>query len=500
MTQDIIKDFAGRDVDCSGDVWRLNVPGDAMDLNWQQLDSLPAEIIVAAKAYVKHKISTWGPPSVAGFFYMLTRLSRCHSLKDAYAGQLTFRAFEELRSDKRAHGPDLTRFRGWYGWCAINEYSAFDSSVFNALATVKIGADPHGRVARKKKLDQGPLTDGERDDLLRKTFGAADLGLRERVAILLAMAFGANSGPLTLLRVDDYQVKSSGGTIYYFIRIPRHKKGFSHERADFRTRQVDSTIAPYLERLIAENRRRASVIWKRHTGLDLPADVGIPIFMGDSVNTTLTAPMREYSLHMAAREFTEMLQETAYRVKGRSRSGIELSLNTRRLRSTFATNLIVDGYPKAHVADALDHSNTKSVDRYEFQNHRLVESLDARIGQRISVVAKAFLGQIGSEPHPVASGSRAISYFDRTSDRPMELGSCGSNEPCGLPTPVACYSCQHFRVGLDAPHDRFLNQLESERQQRRDSAKHPRIVLLHQTTIQAIQEVIEASNAARAAR
>jgi hypothetical protein len=493
MEADIIRDMAGRPVDCSSQVWRLNTPGGPLLLEWDKLGRLPEAIRDAARMYARSRIPLWAPPSVHGLFYMYKLLDKCPCF-GGFEGVVTMRAFEELRQDRRAGSAELTRYRNWYQWAATFEHSGFDKRVARILQAITIGANPHGRAARKKDPDQGPLTDAERRELLNKTLDAADdddgLPLDERVAMLLGMGLGANSGPLSLLQVQDYSTERSGGTSYHLLLVPRHKKGFAKERADFRPRQIEGEWATYLERLIAQNRAAADRLF---AGCK-PDNVAIPIFMRHRLRTDLSPAMGEYALHRTPSEFSQLLQRACDRVDARSRDGDPLNLNQRRFRSTLASNLIANGMSRRAVADALDHGSTISLKYYEFLNHRLVESLDARVGDAMKRVAGAFLGTLTEKSSEVArhrSPSSRKAFFDRERDGAQDLGNCGGTGKCDLPAPLACYTCAQFEPWIDAPHDRLLAQLEAERERRKTSKMHPRIVAVQDPTIEAVAEVVE---------
>ena len=308
MPDDIVMDEAGRPVDCSTQIWKLNTPGAPIVLDWDLLDGLPEPVRDAARTYARHQIPRWGPPTLGGLFYMYRLLAEC-AFGDGFDGTIGMRAFEELRLDDRAGSSELTRYRGWYEWAAILGLRGFDRAVARQLKKVRIGANPHRRPARKKDPDLGPLTDKERQELLNKTLNASDeeLPLRERVAILLGMGLAPNAGPLSLLQVQDYSTERSGATTYHLLMVPRHKKGFAKERADFRPRQIEPKWAEYLERLIAHNRTKADTLYRSSTGAPKPAHVSVPIFMGSRIRTDSRAPRAKLSL-VSARARTRARQ------------------------------------------------------------------------------------------------------------------------------------------------------------------------------------------------
>ncbi|GAA0023115.1 hypothetical protein JOE51_004149 [Bradyrhizobium japonicum] len=494
MPEDVIFDKAGRPVDCSGDVWQLNHAGESIALDWTRLADLPEPVRNAALLYVRERMADWAPQTVQGVFYVYTLLANCRFFATGYAGTVAFRAFDELRADKRAGSPELTRFRRWYRWAAILELPAFDKAVWRQLETVTIGANPQGRPSRKKDPERGPLTDGERQALLNMALDEkAKLPLSERVAILLGMGLGANSGQYALLQVQDYFTESAGATTYHFVMMPRQKKGHERERLAFRQRAVEPEWAQPLRRLINRNRRIADRVYRRSTGKKRPDHVAIPIFMRGSVRTDLTPAMAEYGLHLTPSEFTGLLKRACRHLKVKSRSGQPLKINQRRLRSTFTTNLIMDGRSAQQVADALDHSSIHTLKHYEFGDHGVVPSLDKRLGEEMKRIAGAFLGTLterASEAARERQASSRRSYFDREHGCGADLGNCGNSCQCDLPAPVACYTCELFEPWIDAPHERLLTQLKSERDQRKKSGLHPRIVAVQDRAIAALEDLI----------
>ncbi|MBR0950337.1 hypothetical protein [Bradyrhizobium canariense] len=494
MPEDVIFDKAGRRVDCSGDVWRLNHAGHSIALDWTRLSGLPESVQDAARLYLRERIADWAPQTVEGTFYMYMLLASCRFFSTDFAGPVEFRAFDELRDDKRAGSPELTRFRRWYRWAAILELPAFDKAVWRQLETVTIGANPQGRASRKKDPDRGPLTDGERQALLNMALDEqTELPLPERVALLLGMGLGANSGQYALLRAQDYFTESAGATTYHFLMVPRQKKGFVRERFDFRRRTIEPELAGPLSRLIEDNRATADEVYERSTDKKRPDHVAVPVFMRNWVRTDLTPAMAEYGLHLTPAEFTALLQSACRRLKAKSRSGQPLKINQRRFRSTLATNLIMDGRSARQVADALDHSSVHPLKHYEFGDHAMVPSLDERLGEEMKRIAGAFLGTLterSGEADRNRQTSSRRSFFDREQGCGADLGNCGNSCKCDLPAPVACYTCQLFEPWIDAPHEQLLIQLRSERDQRKKSGLHPRIVAIQDRAIAALEDLI----------
>ena len=140
---------------------------------------------------------------------------------------------------------------------------------------------------------------------------------------------------------------------------------------------------------------------------------------------------------------------------------------------------------------------------YEFADHRLVKSLDARIGEIMKGVAGGFLGTLteaSSESVRQRAPSSRIAFVNRAEDEANDLGNCGSGETCDLAVPLACYTCWKFEPWIEAPHRRLLEQLTAERARRTAAHLHPRIVAVQDRAIEAVAEVVEKIEQIRTAK
>lgn len=494
---DVITDRAGREVDVSGSVWQLNHHGEAKKLNWAKLTAFPPEVLSAAKGYTRHEIRILAPDSVTGTFYMFGLLNSFDSFWKNYSGEIELTLFELLREHPNANSAEKARYRQWYRWAAIHRYAGFSMQVADLQKRIDIGADK--RPARIRDPERGALTDSERQALLDQIANATEdeLPLRERVALLLAMFLGPNSGPLSLLQVQDFSSQRSGGKTFHTLKVPRQKKRYEHERSAFRERPIAPAYAPLLEQLIAKNVKAAEEIYQRLGQPGRPQGVAIPIIMRDRPRKTLTPLMQQYALHMTPREFSGMLNQAAESIGAKSRFGETLKLNARRLRTTFATNLIADGHSRQVIADALDHSSTATLKHYVEYGSRLVPTLDAHIGSTLTQMSGLFLGRVAE---PTSADKRLphtrIFAFDTDTDKLLGLGNCSADTACSLPVPFSCYTCKHFNTWNDAAaHQSVRDQLLKHRKRRAAERHHPRIVALQDCTIQALSELIRLASA-----
>jgi len=119
--------------------------------------------------------------------------------------------------------------------------------------------------------------------------------------------------------------------------------------------------------------------------------------------------------------------------------------------------------------------------------HRL-QNIDRTMGPLLAPLARAFKGHVIEDEkhstHKGTPGSRIIDF--RVSKDP--LGSCaGKGSNCAFNKPVACYACFRFEPWLDAPHEKVLVRLESERE---NWSTDDRMAAVNDEPIRAVKEVI----------
>jgi hypothetical protein len=165
-----------------------------------------------------------------------------------------------------------------------------------------------------------------------------------------------------------------------------------------------------------------------------------------------------------------------------------MPLAPKRFRYTFGTRLAEEGASKVVIANRMGHADLQQVEVYVSASPAIVESIDRSMGALLAPLARAFKGRVVEDEehttHKGAPGSRIIDF--RVSKDP--LGSCaGKGKGCAFNKPVACYACFRFEPWLDAPHEKVLQRLESERENWPDD---DRMAAVNDEPIRAVQEVI----------
>jgi hypothetical protein len=119
---------------------------------------------------------------------------------------------------------------------------------------------------------------------------------------------------------------------------------------------------------------------------------------------------------------------------------------------------------------------------------KIVENIDKAVDANIAPLARALMGRLvegaADATHKGELGSCIIDF--RVSK--ATLGSCeGKGNGCKFNKPVACYTCFKFEPWLDAPHEKVLQRLTSERLR---FVNDRRLAQINDDAIKAVQEVI----------
>lgn len=336
-----------------------------------------------------------------------------------------------------------------------------------------------GEAVRTRDPLEGPLNEEEYTALhsaVNAAYGRETLPLWVLLLTRLLLACGGRISQFASLKLCDFDSDS------LVLRLPHAKTGLEHTRRSFLTfdisRQTGQLITAYKNCLRAEGYDESSAFF--------PQDLIMPrgprkqlrasddIFFGHCIPFAL------------ARRFQDHVQEIAPPTARLDFAPIPLT--TRRFRYTFGTRLAEEGASKVVIANRMGHADLQSVDAYVSASPKIVENIDTAMGALLAPLARAFKGQVvrdeGHSTHKGASGSRIIDF--RVSKAPV--GSCGGKgEGCAFNKPVACYVCFRFEPWLDAPHEKVLARLESERE---SWLTDDRMAVVNDEPIRAVKEVI----------
>lgn len=488
----VIFSRAGYEVDTSVSVWHIPHPSRSISLNWGDVEIRDNQVLQATKTYFRYLIRSYSAREVGNNWELLKNVWRLNSL--ANSSDVPKQFFDELYNSLPDHQEYRLHFaRKWYVWCSDAGFAPFSPEVAFELEQRVIGGNKKGVAVRSADPEEGPLQEGEVAALanaLRSAKMTGKIDLTGQLAVWLALAFGTNPEPISLLREEDFWTldDSEGEAPTYLLNIPRHKKGDAAPRTQFRERRVNQEIGEMIGLLISRNRRENP---PRNGDL-----VGRPLFRRQKPRSDFPTegPGSDYRHHYTSAELSALVTRAVERLGVNSpRTGRPLRVTMRRLRYTLATRLVREGASRRVVAQLLDHTDLQNVGVYFDTNSDVVERLDKAAAFELAPLAQAFLGTVVRSEKEAVRGHRPSSriyHRDMKRDRLDALGTCGSFSFCGLTAPIACYTCVRFQPWMDAPHDKALGALLSERERREHAGLAPGMVEIFDLTILAIADVI----------
>ncbi|PPS30438.1 hypothetical protein BVY12_22115 [Pseudomonas amygdali pv. morsprunorum] len=267
-----------------------------------------------------------------------------------------------------------------------------------------------------------------------------------------------------------------------FQRLPRD---------DFLEVHLPNEFAPYIQYLIAANRRVQAL---SRVGGEA-GEFDIPLFFNKSGNTAAMASgHREAFFNYDSGYFALLLQDFVFRHKIVSPlTNALLHLSPRRLRYTLATNLVKDGATQRQLAQILDHTDLQHVQVYFDLAGDIVELLDKALIGPYAQILRFFKGEF------IMPGQKAVNDDDTGKHIPfvyiedapnIDLGVCGTHSLCALHPPYSCYKCPKFQAYLDADHTSVLEYLMNQREQKFKLADK-RIAGQMDEIIYAVAQVVE---------
>jgi len=261
------------------------------------------------------------------------------------------------------------------------------------------------------------------------------------------------------------------GAVNFFLSIPRSKQRGGGFRAKFKKLAITEDLYLTLLNLATKQTQKLNAIFNTKLAAELeqlvPLFVDAPLaeeFAEQGIEcdqTLLTSDI----LHLAAKHLGERYVKNFCRKQYATseRTDDIIHINARRFRYTRGTNLGRKGFGASIIAEALDHSDSQNVKVYTENTADTVQYIDRAIGRELAPFANAFMGRIIEN---LGDGERGD---DPTAKIPNDdnevVGACGTNDFC-VNGYEACYPCRKFRPLLDAPHEKVLESLYQEKEER----------------------------------
>ena len=451
---DEVIDRQGLPMDLSGDKWKYNVIVTNCSFNWISLGKMHPYVEYALKKYaiycIKQK-SEHESFNQIGLILSLIRhsdtwryVARCDSAEDIEIGMrlVTGEIVDYLRRTKtidRFH-----RFRKFYNYCADNMPElGFDPEYAAELDMIFVGGGPKGEAVRSEDKVRGQLYDTEvtavRKALINDNSTKRE-HIMEKCAVALGLAYGRNPANYIMLREEDlFNITSSHDDVpdQWMLRIYSIKKPKQvFKRQLYKDEFVNQEMRPYIQDLIDSNE---SIDTK-----GLPR----PIFMRETPDPfRVGTPIEEYAYHYNSSYINVLLSRFVKRHHIVSpRTNELLHLTPRRLRYTFACEMVRQGVSRSQLARMLDHSDEQNVHVYFEIRGETIEWLDRAAEHKIDGILGAFYNR---------RDLNSQKKLDKHTREKIE-------EVSHLDSPYSCYSCQKLRPYSEADHAavlRFLNQL-----------------------------------------
>ncbi len=354
----------------------------------------------------------------------------------------------------------------WYVWCA--EYYpelGFCEAYALELDSMRIPGNSKGEAVKNEDPTRGPLNRTLELQLLINALTAPcpdELKtLQERAALALLIAHGRNPANLALLwETDLINLTPEADTPTWVIRYPRIKKRLKNPRDDYREVPLPAVYAGYVLDLIRYNQSIACEA--TIDGQLVSADRYL--FINQLMNKPALRSGRFDQLFMYPSVYISDLIRSFVRRHAliSPLTDRPLVINSRRLRYTLATNLVLDGISRKELAYILDHSDLQHVEVYFDLAGEIVVHLDKAYFEYYSELAKYFKGKVVSRNDDFVNAdddSKLIPCVDVYED----IGVCGLTDLCHLYPPYSCYKCPKFQAYIDADHEAVFDFLLTRR-------------------------------------
>lgn len=384
----------------------------------------------------------------------------------------------------------------FYLWgCQYLTELGFNEDYGSVLEQLKIPGGPKGEAVKNEDIEAGPL---HRTYELQPLYNALQssicsntLELEQRAALALFIAHGRNPANLSWLRESDLINVAPGlDEPCWVIRYPRIKKKLTNPRNDFVEVHLPDEFAPYIQALIAANRKfPTSSLSKEKEDFDRP------LFFNYSGNSaSIASGYKETYFNYSSDYFADLIQDfvVRHRIVSPLTNSL-LHLTPRRLRYTLATNLVRDGASQRQLAQILDHTDVQHVQVYFDLAGDIVELLDKALIGPYSQMLQFFKGNFimpGHEALNEDDEGKHIPFFQAGDTSDVDLGVCGKHSLCSLHPPYSCYKCPKFQAYINADHQSVLTYLLDEREKKFRLADK-RIAGQMDEIIYAVAQVVE---------
>ncbi|MCO4322460.1 tyrosine-type recombinase/integrase [Aliidiomarina quisquiliarum] len=493
----------GKEVDISGDIWRL--PYSARDnatLNFEKV--VNNQVKAALKIHIADRVRRISTHAGYAAYQDIWREVLRHwesntsdSDIDSYLISLFESAINRARKRKRLWA--MYRPIQWYLWCAENLPDTVFSEVYaQELEAIELPGNPKGEAVRMEDPESGPLHKSLELPLLINTLksdeGKSFECLQQKVVVALSIAFGRNPANLTFLRESDlFRLTSNHEDPCYIIRMPRIKKRFVNPRDDLLDEYLDPYFGSMVEQLIELNQALPLSVGEK--AFIKPEERPLLINKNGNKAAVLSGDI-DNAFNFTSRDISRLLNAFVRRHNIISPvTGALLRITPRRLRYTLATGLAAEGISKRELARILDHTDTQHVQVYFEMAGRIVEHLDKATTKAFSNYLNFFKGKVVDSDMEAVNGDRDDKHLifvdEQNPTVHADIGVCGESSVCHLDPPYSCYLCPKFQPYRHADHEQVLDCLLASRKERLEKYENSRLGIQLDEVISAVAQVVK---------
>lgn len=457
---------AGFEIELSGDSWRLPLASTgSAEITFYDIKNTTLKKLF--QHYLAERIQTVASATALNDYYgtwswiiQIPESSSMDGLSESLIATCKNAVKTLRRENKLYRFYQLSRF---YIWGALDYPEiCFSEEYGYSLQAMRIPGALKNQAVLNEDEVEGPLHRVLELPQLIKALGQDEAKMlpyyQQRAAVALSVAFGLNPRMATYINEDDLiDLTPDAETRTYQLSLPRMKKGQLHPREDMRTVSVTTETAMHLLALIDANQ----VFGNKWSHSGKLYNLERRLFRANTYNNN-AFHTRVWSdiFNFTSIEYTKLLKDFAERCNVISLvTNKRLNLNSRRMRYTFGTGLVLQGISPRGLAFALDHSDTQNVQAYFTLKEQIVEQLDEASKGKYANLTDFFNGTIIATDATRWDSQHSDKIDLVNEGKVHELGECGSNTLCGLNPPLSCYLCPLFRAYRFANHRAVLDTL-----------------------------------------
>ena len=280
---------------------------------------------------------------------------------------------------------------------------------------------------------------------------------------------------------------------YPFLNVPRAKQqgvGFREKFKQFAITQELRVILGIQTKIVSQTVEKTIGFELQDVDmLELPLFPDMDEFFDIKLPQQLRGALKNDLLHIPSVKITETCKKIVREAEIHSeRTGELLKISSNRFRYTTSTRAAREGFGEMVIAELLDHLDTQNAGVYIKNIPEHVEKLDQAVGHYLVPYAQAFAGVLINTE---IDANRGDDLNSRIKVDGEGVGTCGSYGFCGANVPIPCYTCIHFQLWLDGPHEIIYAELISERKRLLDVTGDKQIAAVNDRSILAVAEVIQ---------